>query len=270
MIDHFITIEMLARGCEAELHLNDVPFGRCDGRGQTLGAPVHLHLVEGRNEIALLIRPGALPGTFLAGDDERRAWDATSAEVSVKLARHPRGTLLGGPDGVVLAELTWNSAPPRSRPYPAVTATQVDLGPSFGRWAWQDGEPLSLGPALDAEVRALLEPLMADMADGLFFSWIKAQAIGFAENDRAYEKLEGSTGAEALKLIEMDRLERRWSFDPPGWDALALRSCGRGRLVQVLALDGRPFLRTSECENGALNYFPAMLARLDGELKIVR
>ncbi len=273
MIDHFYTIEMSAQGCEAELYINDLPFARRGPPplGEEVGGPVHPYLIDGVNELALVMRPGARPATALSGDGARRSWVGEAGQAKAILARYPYGSTLGSPDAVELAAVTWCATQDEpARPFPCVAATRFDLGAMFGPWAWQQADELVLDETLEAEARAVLEPLAEAMAAGRLVPWIDALSLVFEEAGRCYEELGEAMAAKSLKLIELDRRERGWTLEPANWDALELRLCGHNRLIECLARDGKPILRSTSDRPETVNFFPALLGRVDGALRILR
>ncbi len=61
---HGIVIEAEVRDCVIEVYINDIAIGLCGvGASTQLTAPVHEFLLDGANELALLVNPGDSPQT---------------------------------------------------------------------------------------------------------------------------------------------------------------------------------------------------------------
>ncbi len=65
MIDistHGIIIEALTQKCAVEIYLNGIPVGLCGiGTSKKFSRPVHEFLIDGENELAVLVNPGPSP-----------------------------------------------------------------------------------------------------------------------------------------------------------------------------------------------------------------
>ena len=69
---HGIVVEADVLDCAVELYVNDIPVELCGiGASRRTAIPIHEFLVDGQNELALLINPGDSPQT--ATDYSR--WD---------------------------------------------------------------------------------------------------------------------------------------------------------------------------------------------------
>lgn len=63
---HGIVLEAEVRACTIEVYLNGIPLGLCGvGTSTKLARPVHEFLVDGRNELAILVNPGDTPADAL-------------------------------------------------------------------------------------------------------------------------------------------------------------------------------------------------------------
>ncbi len=72
---HGIIIEAEVDKCTVEIYLNDIPIGLCGvGGSLKLSRPVHEYLIDGENELAVLINPGDKPsGASSASNGPRPA-----------------------------------------------------------------------------------------------------------------------------------------------------------------------------------------------------
>lgn len=70
---HGIIIEAETRKCTVEIYLNKIPVGLCGiGTSRKLTRPVHEFLIDGENELAVLINPGDNPSTAQQPSDGPR------------------------------------------------------------------------------------------------------------------------------------------------------------------------------------------------------
>ena len=78
ILDKAVILECEVHDCVAELYLNGVPVGLCGlGASRKAAIPVQEFLIDGVNEIAVLINPGDAPATSLeASAQESAAWGA--------------------------------------------------------------------------------------------------------------------------------------------------------------------------------------------------
>lgn len=269
---HFYVAEVDTWGCEVEFYLNDVPMLRRGPlHGEQCAGPVHHGLIDGENEMGVIVQPGPQPSSALRGEVLPRSWQADQRQwATATLHRYPHGAVVGSPDGEQLASLRFElDDGDTERPFPRVAATRFDLGAMFGPWSWQRAQPLTLDSRVTQEVVAFLQPLHEAMSHGNFAPWIDALAHLHSEWERAYELPRLTKALEVMKAIEMDRAERKWNMQPFDATRLDLRLCGERRLVECVARDGKPLFRTT-AEQGRVSHFPAILGRLDGAWRILR
>ena len=105
----FYVFECLARGCVAEFYLNDIPIiRRGSGVGLEYGGQVNQYLVDGTNELTIVVNPGPVPGeagSITTVDARKVATDACGTVPSTMLIRKmflrasftPFSTALGTP-----------------------------------------------------------------------------------------------------------------------------------------------------------------------------
>jgi hypothetical protein len=69
---HGMVVEAVVQDCAVELYVNDIPVGLCGiGASRRTAIPIHEFLIDGTNELAMLVNPGDSPQT--ATDYSR--WD---------------------------------------------------------------------------------------------------------------------------------------------------------------------------------------------------
>ncbi len=103
----FYVFECAVDNCDAEFYLNDIPvvLRKQDG-GRLFGGPVNELVVEGINEIGVVINPGPEPGLALSGREGKRdRFVATDAKLFAALSIYPRGPWLAARTGKSLCVL---------------------------------------------------------------------------------------------------------------------------------------------------------------------
>jgi len=71
---HGMIVEAEVENCSVELYINGIPVGLCGvGISQTTALPVNEYLIDGENELAVLINPGDTPVTVLEPSTESKA-----------------------------------------------------------------------------------------------------------------------------------------------------------------------------------------------------
>ena len=60
-IDQMIYVEVKKQNCEVELYVNGIPMSRSSTDQPSSSIPVHQYLIDGANEIEIVINPGPTP-----------------------------------------------------------------------------------------------------------------------------------------------------------------------------------------------------------------
>ncbi|MGE0711629.1 MAG: hypothetical protein AB7N76_03560 [Planctomycetota bacterium] len=296
----FYVLECAAEGCVAEFLLNDQPVvRRGEGLGGLFTGQCNHELIPGENEVTVLISPGPTPASALrarrevAGRERRGSVlageEPKPARVSCRLVRYLEREVIGSPAGVALLELEWEdmgSGAPRH--WPQVVSGVVDVGEAFGRWAWQDAPAIEWSEATEAEVRAFLEEMHAALAAKDLDAFVRRSRVRLAEISRAYQLPSGQKEREVRENARFYMEQPEWGLQPLPWrreaprrataalrgggDGLAdLRVCARRRQIDCVARDGESLLRElPRGEYGLVNKWPMRLARIEGELHVVR
>src|SRR3982751_3579289 len=59
-----IALEAETTDCTIEIYVNDIPVGLCGlGGSRKLSRPIHEYLLDGENELAVLVNPGDTPAS---------------------------------------------------------------------------------------------------------------------------------------------------------------------------------------------------------------
>jgi hypothetical protein len=264
-----IYAEAEVSGALAEFYVNGIPSWRRIGRpGERFASvPVHQHLVDGSNEIELLIEPGPTPSSARVPREPHRA---AGIEAFVRLVRYPVDVYPGDASGEVLAEARFRGEEGRDEPFPYVLRAEADLGPLFGRWAWQDADPIAITATVRNEVEELVRRVHEAFAAGDPMPIVMLCDLCFAEGSRAYP----ARSAEALASGFAESL--RESAQQPDWEMVPLdperfdfRLCAGGRMIECIDRDWQPTVRSRPQADGDFP-FPMFLSRIGRELVIVR
>src|SRR5579872_3080094 len=149
--------------CVAEMWLNDIPLQRMVPGGViNVAVPAHIFLFSGVNTLELLVHPGPRPSQARTGLPGARP----GGNVFARLAAYQPGQFTGDPSAPVYAQLSWNSATAMSGAYPRSIRATGDLGGMFGRWHWQDGDPLELDPNTIGSASQTLDVIRRSLAAG--------------------------------------------------------------------------------------------------------
>ncbi len=273
MTTAFYVLECMADGCVAEFYLNDVPVvGRGPDLGKQYAGQSNQYLVDGLNEISILVNPGPTPSKAIHGPGGRRIRAAApGAKASASLCRYPFGATVGGPSREELARAEW-FGPAGDAPvvFPLVVTARKDLGKLAGRWEWESSERI----ALDAESRAGIGMLLSELRTSLDAGdpepFIEAGRTRLAELALAYGQPPGKKERIIRKAMDDDSSQPWWGMqdlDPKQFD---FRLCGRNRLVEALNADWNPCLREKPDPSSGVGLYGMMIGRSGGRWKILR
>ncbi len=269
MKDTVLHAQIDAKGCTAELWLNDVPIARITPeRTPFESAPVEEYAIPGGNRLEILIEPGSRPSL---GRGEQRQLDLGDATVVARLVRFHEGDIVEPQRGDVLGEVRFDRPPGWSGPrrFPESRSIDVDLGAANGRWGWQDAPLLTLDDALVTEADGVLEAL-ADAFRTLSSVGLYAiSELQIADVLRAYPAVSAPLVREdldATMALLSSVPERALPRDPSRYD---FRLVAGGRMMECVDVDYRPSLWTGD-PSGEPSPCRTLLARIDGRLRLVR
>jgi len=289
----FFVLELHSEGTtRTEFWVNDQPVvvrGDGPGLGRYMAAQSNHLLVDGTNDLTIVVEAGPRPSLALGSERRRRAPITGAADegilgarASMKLVRYLEGMVVGDEKGVALASLAWE-APDHAEgqggdlSWPQVVSTKVDLGPvAGGPWRWQSAPRLTLDAPLRAELTALLEQVGAALTAGDAATFLTLTAPRTADLARAYRRPLADKEAELRRLVVEEAATPHGGvqgLDPAAWD---LRLVGDGRLVDCVRSDGQAILRGPPqpvAGGGGVAFcstYELRAARLDGKLQVVR
>lgn len=176
-----------------------------------------------------------------------------------------------------LVALEWTPPPPPGEGEPPLAVPieaeeRIDLSHPWGTWSWERAEAFDLegDPAAVLDVIDFVTELHAAMAAGRLDAVAGRSAPKYDEVAPCYAmdpadargRLELAwpeiTASPDFRLAELDAAD------------LELRPCCGGRVLEPRTLDGRPVIRQAEPIDGSTWAMPLYIARVDGELTVVR
>lgn len=261
--------QLQVKGCVAELYLNDIPLTRVDAKvAGSETRPVEEYIVPGSNRLEILVEPGSRPSLART---EQRQLDVGDATAVARLVRFRDGEWTDAP-GEVLGEVRF--ARPETfqgqRVFPQGLSIAIELGAANGHWDWQDAPELEMGEPLIAEATGVLEALARALRSASMDNVWPLKELEKRDVVRAYPGLNESdmrsTMAEGLAhyaklgdpVVPLDRE----SFD--------FRLIAGGRMLECVNADWTPSLRLLGPDTGLEVPYKALLARIDGRLRVVR
>ncbi len=270
-MERLLVLRLEALGCSAEALLNGVPLLRVGGEQMVASMPVHEFTLAGANEIELIINPqpvseSVLQGTELAG--EPRLSDGKLG-ASLRLLLPRVGGIAHPANARTLATLDW--APALDEVYRAPTRLRqaVELPIAFPRWRWLDAPVIAVTPALKDQLADYLLNIALGLAKGNPEPLIQASRLRLEELAQAYQrKLADDVGRLRGHLLQMHASQ---ALKPslPVSSKMLLRPVAGGRLLECLAPDGGPLLR-SACAGGGQMMWPLRVSAIGGEFYVLR
>jgi hypothetical protein len=137
-MERLLFMRLQVQGCSAEVLVNDIPVGRALAPQGVLCLPVHEYLMEGTNEITLVIQPD--PPGAPASQQSQVADGVVGASVRLLLPRI--GRIGSDTEARTVAEVTWAAEDGDVYSVPVVVANSVVLPIKFPRWRWLDAPPI--------------------------------------------------------------------------------------------------------------------------------
>lgn len=262
-MDRLLLLRLRTQGCAAELRLNDIPL-LAAGPGRTLNLPVNEYLFEGRNRMTLLIEPpapGALPPPRLADGD---------SGASARLLLPRIGRVGSEHSARSLAELDWAAAD-GEWVEPGTRLDQVLALPvKFPRWRWPDMPAVADPAAVQPLVARFVQGLALSLARGDPEPFVQSARLRFEELAQAYAQPLPELLARWRARIQRLHAAKALRLAVPALADVMLRPCGDGRLLECLAPDGAPLLRSAPADDGSQQAWPLRVAVIDGHCHVLR
>ena len=227
-IDQMIYVEVNKQNCQVELYLNGIPVARALSNQDFASVPAHGYLVDGKNEIEMVINPGPTPSQSRTA---KRELDSTGAQAVARLVKYPVGVYPGDDGGEVLGIVEWKGQD-RKEIFPKSVLAKIELGPMFGRWQWQDAEQVVLDKKTLNEISAYVKKFYAAFSASKGQEILNLAHVRLEEGYKTYPG-ENSTQENALFLrdVEERKQNKHWKVAPLRPAQFDFRIHANGRMV---------------------------------------
>lgn len=268
-IDQMIYVEVDKQNCEVELYVNGIPMRHSSTRQSSASIPAHRYLVDGANEIELIINPGPTPSQARTA---QRELDSTGMQAEARLVKYPVGVYPGDASGEVLGRVQWQGQNAKKEMFPKILATKIELGPLFGRSQWQDAEKVTLDKKTLAEISAYVEKFYVAFAASKGQELLDFAKIRIEEGDRANPgKNPTKENALFLSDVEERKQNKHWKVAPLRPQLFDFRLCAQGRMVEIVNTDWEPTIRGSFDDDSDGPYtYQMFLSKIKGQWVMVR
>ncbi|MCV2369031.1 hypothetical protein [Roseateles oligotrophus] len=273
-MERLLVLRLEAVGCSAEAMLNGVPLLRVGGKQLLASVPVHEFTLAGGNEIALTINPptpGAQDGGSAAMSELAGEPCLSDGKVgaSLRLLLPRVGGVAHPANARTLASLDWAPAADEVYRSPIRLQQRAELPIVFPRWRWLDAPVIAVNDGLKEELAAYLLKIALGLAKGNPEPLIQASRLRLEELAQAYQRnLVDDVSRLRAHLLQLHGAQALKPSLPVAAKML-LRPVAGGRLLECLAPDGLPLLR-SPCAGGGQIMWPLRVSAIGGEFYVLR
>ncbi len=266
-MDRLLTLRLFVQGCSAEVLLNDIPAGRAAPGGYGLSLPVHEYLLDGANEISLVIDP-APPGTVGAPAQPRQAEGVVGARLRLLLPRI--GQVGSELQARTVAEVVWGVPDGDVFSTPMTITRSVFLPIKFPRWRWLDAPVVDNADAHKPLIASFLQAIVVDLLRGDPESLLTASRLRLEELALAYQQPAADVTAKLRSRLQLLHAQKALKMAIPNAAEMVLRPCAGGRLIECMGNAGRPALATLPAADGTSSAWPVRVAVVNGHCHILR
>ncbi len=260
-MDRLLVLRLRSAGVAAEAWLNGVPVLRTGKAGGDACVPVHEYVVAGANRLELVVDPPLAGAAALApapapliGDGGARADAALLLPRAGQPASERSARLLG--------QLAWASPEGEVWRPPVQLAQELDIPVRFPRWRWLDAPKITDIDSLQGQAATYLQDLALSLSRGDPEPMISAAKLRFEELALAYQRPPADDVARWRDRVQLLHAQKALRPELPTPESLLLRPVAEGRLLDCLAADGLPALRSARPDGSRL-YWPLRLAAVE-------
>jgi len=269
-----IIAQLEVEDCTAELYLNDIPVLRLvhDPVGpseQPLRNVAVQHLIiPGDNKLEVLVEPGPTPSVARY---EQREMGFRAMKATARLLRFVEGVPMYADNGEVLGQAVfeWRDGRPDQRTFPIAEWTMIGMGQGFGRWGWQDAPALTLDEATVAEASQLLDRMHRAISEARGDEVWRLAELQLEDVQRAYPVTRSMLEQDMADRMDLVSTMRRPVLDLER-DAYDFRLVADRRMIQLVNRDYSTSLKLRHSKGLRPVPYRIMVARIGGELRIVR
>lgn len=263
-MERLLLLRLRSVGCAAEAWINGVPVLRTPAAGGALSLPVHEYLLEGDNDIQLVVEPVAAGARRAL----RLADAAMLASLRLLLPRRDQpGSELSARG---LCEIDWAAVEGDVVQPPVTERRVVALPIKLPRWRWLDAPPIEDLHAAQPLVAEFVQNIAVSLARGEPEPFLAAARVRFEDLAMAYQQPLGELASRWRSRIEMLHATKALRPVLPALTDVVLRPCAGGRLLECVSPDGQPVLRTEPGPDATQHAWPIRVAVVDGRTHIVR
>jgi len=267
----FYVLECAVECCNAEFYINDIPVVlRGEDFGKYYAGQCNQYLVDGENEIEIVINPGPTPGEALKGEDgkRRRFTPDKEAKAGAILAVYPYGAVARGPERKPLMSAHWTAKENTPEFFPKVVTSVQDLGPLFGAWDWENSRALTLDEATLDAIALDLAKLHHSLMAGDPEPYIQMSRARFINTERAYSLKPGEKENIVRLGTRSDSRQHWWGLEPLDPETYDFRLCCRNRLVEIIDKNWEPPLKEFADDEGGVSTYPMLMGKKNSKMEI--
>ena len=266
-MDRLLIMRLVVQGCAAEALINDIPVGRVGPAGGVLCLPLHEYLLDGANEVSLVIDPAA-PGATGMQALPRLAQGVVAARLWLLLPR------IGQPGSELqartVAEVEWGVPDGDVYTTPLTITRSIFLPIKFPRWRWLDAPVVDDVEAQRPLVAAFVQAIAADLLRGDPELYLTASRLRLEELALAYQQPVADITTRLRSRLQLLHATKALKMAIPGTSDMLLRPCANGRLIECMGSENRPALATQPGPDGNTSAWPVRVAVVNGRCHILR
>lgn len=266
MMDRLLVMRLDVRGCTAQVRLNDIPMGQAGPRERALCVPVHEYLLNGDNEITLVINPA--PHGQPAATAPRLAAELTGASLRIVAPR--TGQVASSLTARTVAEFDWEVPEGDVYRTPLTVTRSASLPIGFPRWRWLDAPEIPDVEAQRGLIAGFMQGIAADLLRGDAESFLTASRLRIEELAEAYGQPAGDLVSRLRSRLHLLHATKALKMTIPSAPEFVLRACANGRLIECMGAGGAPLLGTEPGPDGVSSAWPVRLAVVGGYCHILR
>lgn len=267
-----IHLDLYTQHCEAEFYFNDIPIRRMTASENFHSMNAHHLLLDGKNQMEILIKPGLTPSTARKlSEDHGLDEQGHAPKACLKLVKYPIGAFAGD-DGQsqLLMQLNFEYDKEKNPviQFPFSIKMEKELGPMFGGWNWEQCSQISLNESI-SQIHEVAKKVYQAFVQGDAETVVRLSSPALNDLGRALPAYgENAFRNDMLRDIQTNALVAK---SAPAYDTEVTdyRVCADGRLVQLLNKDWTHTIKAPADADGVEYELPAFLGQYQGQWFIV-
>ena len=243
-MDRLLVLRLRAQGVSAEAWLNGLPLARTPRGGGDCCVPVHEFVIAGDNRLELVVDPPSVVGAA-GGAASAAAYGDGAARADASLLLPRVGQVASDQTARVLGQVAWASPDGEVYRPPVRLVQELDIPVRFPRWRWLDAPPVADAEGLRGAAATYLQDVAIALSRGDAEHLIVAAKLRFEELALAYQRPLADDLARWRARVQLLHAQKALRPELPTPESLQLRPVADGRLLECLAADGLPALRSA-------------------------